>query len=599
MAAGIDIGIGANTNDFERGIKQGVVKPLEGIEDVLKDVQKAGDRAGEDLEKSMKDAAEATEKNEKANKELADTVKKVGRAGKDSGDDFKQGTDKAKGGLDEVGREAESTAKESAASFDGSAESIADAFQEVAANAFAGFGPAGLIAGAAIAVVMGTAMAAAQGQADAINEAKEKVNDLTQSIIAAGGDIKQVDLAGIMQDWALEIRDNREWWELWQDDAVNNMDHVQDKAKELGIDTAKMFRAMSGQDADAAAEVLEILEGKYDDLIKKRNDAGDETMYVMYDREATAVRGLSDEVERNNGITEKAKEQAKILAQATREQAEATKRATEAAELQTDIMGTVSEAYDSTRDAAVNAAYGMEEAEEKAFDISRWMDYVAEHKAQVEQYNANLEGMRLSDDEWANFLELPENVRMSIAESYGAAGEDGKTRIRETLSDGGAEAGKGATTGFDENFNPEADLEIVATANTSKAQDQIADVAEGDYNAKVKVTTFNKAAAVGEVKKVAHDDYVAKVKVTTNNKAQAISEVKRVAHDDYEAKVKVTTNNKANAINEIEKVAKNYTANVKVNASTGDAERAISNLTRNRTVTITAKVVDKNGKRVD
>ena len=219
MAKGISISIGSDAKAFLAGIKSGVIAPLEdaadtldalgksgdkagskiensvdGAEASLKDLGRAGDKAGDEISRSLDKTEDSLRKSQKETddfkkkfRDMADTVKQESRdAGRDIGTNFKRGTDGAGEGLKDFKQESASTAKESAASFDGSADSIVDAFQEVAANAFIGFGPAGLVAGLAAAAGIGLISAAiVQGGEDA-ERLKERVSDLTGELIAVG-----------------------------------------------------------------------------------------------------------------------------------------------------------------------------------------------------------------------------------------------------------------------------------------------------------------------------------------------------------------------------------------------------------------------------
>ncbi|PPF21032.1 hypothetical protein [Rathayibacter sp. AY1A7] len=156
-----------------------------------KDAERAGERAGEGLSDGIKDGAKDAERStERLEKSFLELRREAGRAGteggKDLGDGMKAGADRASDGVREIGDEAASTAKEAAASFDGSAASIGDAFQEVAANAFAGFGPAGLIAGVAAAAGIGVVITKLQEGGEDAEAFKAKVGDLTSELIDAG-----------------------------------------------------------------------------------------------------------------------------------------------------------------------------------------------------------------------------------------------------------------------------------------------------------------------------------------------------------------------------------------------------------------------------
>ena len=55
----IEVGVAADTKPFERGIKSGVIEPLDKAGDALEAVSKAGDAAGDDLVDTMRDAQRA------------------------------------------------------------------------------------------------------------------------------------------------------------------------------------------------------------------------------------------------------------------------------------------------------------------------------------------------------------------------------------------------------------------------------------------------------------------------------------------------------------------------------------------------------------
>lgn len=132
-------------------------RAVEGVGDELKDTGRTGERSLDDIEDALKDV-------QKQSRKTFDDI----------GDDSKRGFDKAEEGVEDFKQEAQQSARETAASFDGSFESIADLAQEVAANAFAGFGPAGAAAGIAVAAGLGVAV-------DQFNKIEEASKDALQS----------------------------------------------------------------------------------------------------------------------------------------------------------------------------------------------------------------------------------------------------------------------------------------------------------------------------------------------------------------------------------------------------------------------------------
>jgi hypothetical protein len=144
----------------ERAAVEGAKKISKSLEDVDKQLDTIGkNKSLDEVEASMKDAERASD----------DTGKKIGK-------NLDDGFHKAGDGAKDFKQEANSTARETAASFDGSAESIGDAFQEVAANAFGAFGPAAGLAGLAVAAGIG-------GIKTTFDELAEKSKEVKEGII--------------------------------------------------------------------------------------------------------------------------------------------------------------------------------------------------------------------------------------------------------------------------------------------------------------------------------------------------------------------------------------------------------------------------------
>lgn len=225
MALSFDIN--ANARQAQSQVKD-LGEALEGVADSLDDVARDGARAGDKLEDSFRDMARA-----------------ASRAGDDVGDDLKRGFKRAEEGAEEFKDEANSTAREAAASFDGSAESIADAFQEIAANAFAGFGPAGAVAGLAAAAGIGLAMAGFESVNEAQERAKELASEWAQTYTEEGSKVLS---ASTIVAKGLEVLNNR-------------YDEVTTNAKLWGVAEETAVAAMAGSPA-AIAEVTAAVEAQ-------------------------------------------------------------------------------------------------------------------------------------------------------------------------------------------------------------------------------------------------------------------------------------------------------------------------------------------------
>lgn len=261
MASGrIQIAVGLETSDVKKGAKD-AEKALENLEDAVGD---AGNGA-KDLDK------------------IEDELKDVQAASKDTGDsigrDIDDGFKKAGDGVDDFKQEADSTAREVAASFDGSAESIAGGFQELAANAFGSFGPAGAVAGLAAAAGIGLAVAGFEANAEAMEASEERIGEWAQVFIDAGG--KAATAAQIAGGMIAIATDPKRYKEAAQN------------AKDWGVDETTALRAMSG-DATALEVVRRRLNERTDEsnrLLEEQETQVDSNAGVAYDLADAVDRG--------------------------------------------------------------------------------------------------------------------------------------------------------------------------------------------------------------------------------------------------------------------------------------------------------------------
>lgn len=254
MAVKIDLI--ADVKDVIKGTDK-IGKALDEVADDLKDVGKAGETLDDKVSEAFRSMG----------KDAADAGKKIGK-------EVKDGTDKAGEGLDDMKSEAASTAKETAASF-GSIEDAAGALQEVAANAFAAFGPAGLAAGLAAAAGIGLAISALEDNAEKINENKERMLGLAQTIRDNGGALTEADYVSNMEEYGYAIQDTKEWFEIFQQSAVSGFEQIRDLAKKTGIATQDIFSGGFGDVAEAR-KTLQIVQ---EELVKLREKK--EAVYQM------------------------------------------------------------------------------------------------------------------------------------------------------------------------------------------------------------------------------------------------------------------------------------------------------------------------------
>lgn len=321
----IKISLVSDVADALRGANQ-VADSFEGVQDALDDVareaRKTGDAVGE-IKDGTQDAERASDDMERKFRGDFDKVRKDAKdAGDAIGREVKDGTDRAGEGMDEFKDEAGGTAREAAASFDGSADSIAEVFQELSANAFAGFGPAGAAAGVAAAVGLGLAISKLQEIADKTNEAKEQGAEWAQSFNSVGVQERLTAARDRLAELSGEIQDSREWWELWQDDAVTSLEAVNEGLRVAGRDATEFGDAMANTDPQGRADDL----AKLAESLRETADGYDASNLAaanrfdldearMWGEKRDAVEGAAEAIEKEASAQEAANEVERISAE--------------------------------------------------------------------------------------------------------------------------------------------------------------------------------------------------------------------------------------------------------------------------------------------
>lgn len=252
------------------------------LKNVGDDAQAAGKEIGTEIKQGTEKAEDSVNALERKFRNAFDDVKVNAKTvGGDVGDNVKRGFDNASDGVSEFRDEANGTAREVAASFDGSAESIQGGFQEVAANAFAGFGPAGMAAGLVAAAGIGLISKEMQEAKEEAERLKERVGELAAAIVEAGNASEPLaeNFAKQMQDWVL----GGEVMGKSYQQAKDELDTLGFKGTE--VDT--ILRGMVGgpQEMHAATELLR----RKQEEVAKEFDAGNRTMSEGYSERMRSV----------------------------------------------------------------------------------------------------------------------------------------------------------------------------------------------------------------------------------------------------------------------------------------------------------------------
>lgn len=284
MARGYERRIGADTRDFERAVKDGVIKPVDEAARSLDDLADAGEDAGRDGSRALGKLEDALRDVERQTDDAARSVKDMGDDGRRGFGRLRDGADEASEGVSDFKDEAKQNAQEVASSFDGSAESIADGFQGLAATAFAGFGPAGVVAGLAAAAGIGLAAQGFEASAEAQEASEEAIAGWADKFIEAGG--RAMSAAQLVGEVTAIATDPERYKE-----AAEN-------AKNWGVDEATAMRAIAG-DATALEVVKKTLNDRtaeYTRILEENatgSGASYDKMQALTEAEQQLIREVS------------------------------------------------------------------------------------------------------------------------------------------------------------------------------------------------------------------------------------------------------------------------------------------------------------------
>lgn len=425
MARGIRIPFLAEVRDFLRGTSD-VESALDDVSDALDDVADNGRDAGRDLGRYLDDGAdqagEAADRAERKFRDAFDTLRSESRdAGRDVDDGVRRGLDDAGEATETFRDETRQNLSESVSSFRGDIEDIPQLVQDVLGGVSADLGMLGGLAAAGAAAVIGVTISKLQEMADSINQAKEEAAALSAEIVETGQGIDGVDLGARLREWALEIGDAREWWELWQSDAVTNMELVSDAARRTGTDVGDVWAAMASSDLDTARSMVDDLRASQEAL-RSETSVSTAELYGYtgaLDDEASAARDTSEANQELIRVLEdhiSKREEAEALARAVTaaehgvseavvEQAEALAATTEAQAALAEERSTALDVTRSLAEAEIDYAEQLAKSTEAIAENGTGMD------VQTESGRANREAL----------LELS-GAALEQAEAMAAAG---------------------------------------------------------------------------------------------------------------------------------------------------------------------------------
>lgn len=418
------------------------------MDDAEKAIKALGDEAGKtgkEIGSEIDQGAEKAEDSISAFKGAAarifDAVEDdARRAGGKIGSEISDGADRAGEGMSELKDEAGQSGREAAASFSGEFDDITDLVQEIAANAFIGFGPAGAAAGMAAAAGIGlliTSFNNAKEEAEQLQERFESLVDaLTEGNIDAAQELIDEQMKNIVKS---------------TDDAIVSMEEFETIMKAVegtGISQEQMLRALGGdqgaialvtaqldplitkerQWATANEQYAEANQGRIDLLLELAGKLDSQS--EAHDRAAESAEVYQDATKSASDMVKTHAESLKALVD--RLQEEIDLRA-EAAEMNRNYAQIVADQDDALRDATEAIAENNEEIanstqlgiENKAVLADLADELLNESEAAAE---AGIKGQELSEIKKQNYDDF-----LRTAEAAGLEGEE----IRQLAEDFG------------------------------------------------------------------------------------------------------------------------------------------------------------------
>lgn len=186
MSKGIEISFLSNVRDLLKGASS-VDDALEKVSDALDEVTRDGDKAGDKLERSFRDVSQEARDATRDIDKTGNALKEAGRKGQSIDADVRVGTQGAGEAVREWGDEAKQNISETFSSFRGESGDLLQVVQDTFGGVISNLGPLGMVAGAAGAVGIGLMQGAMEDGQEEAEAFRERVSQLADAFIAAGG----------------------------------------------------------------------------------------------------------------------------------------------------------------------------------------------------------------------------------------------------------------------------------------------------------------------------------------------------------------------------------------------------------------------------
>jgi uncharacterized protein YktA (UPF0223 family) len=428
---GISINFLADVKDFLRGTND-VEGALDDVADSLDDVVKEGDQATGKLEDSFKDLARAAK-----------------TSGDNVGDGFKKGFKEASQGSEDLAENTKANAKEVGASFDGSIESIVDGFQGLAAEAFEGFGPAGVAAGVAVAAGIGLASSSIIETEEKAKAARDRIRELGLAIIDSG---EGSAVLNYVTENLKEIITNG-------DDATKKFKDILALSKKfpgLADDVGLMAVAFAGN-SDAADVMIAKLEEAADAEQALSGDVADGD--TAFQARANELRNTADELRRIQDETRQA------------QQAEEDWLASGGAEIEGKRLAI--EGINGAYDDAVNAVGDFLDKETGILNVEAYLKGIDDRKKALEEYQGFLATIDFTTEQKQALNDMGTEQAIAWYKGFQSTSDVNKERMKAALTEAASDSSGAAKDKMEEAFKEPVQAQIKANLDKLQAEREL------------------------------------------------------------------------------------------------------------------------------
>jgi len=425
--AGINISLVSDVKSFLAGTKD-TEKALDDVAGSLDGVAAAGDDATDKLEREFSDAA----------KKIKDSGQDIGKG---IGDGVKDGAREASEGFAGVKESGKAAATETAASFDGSMESIIDGIQGGLAEAFEGFGPAGAAAGIVAAAGIGIVTKHLEDAKEKAQEAADKVAEIADTLIGIGSSSLGAE----------EVNDKLAEMAGAAEDGGNALLRISNEARAAGVSFRDASRGIAG-DADAQKRSFDEVNSRlaeltksYEDLQEKNHTQFPTAEQIGVIGQIKALQDLRGQLVDTNAMLDTGADVYNAYTQATAGSVAATEDQTKATDEQAEAAAAAQakqDAYNASLKAAADpiAAYQKLLADKTAAEQDAAQKTAAATKDPKDSWEKYAKDVTVTIDDLIKDLDSKTRQKRDFEKNLKEIGKAGGQALADSLREQGPDA---------------------------------------------------------------------------------------------------------------------------------------------------------------